>query len=374
MAKEWRFTPHDESLVRRISAELQVSPLLAQVLISRGLTHQEQAATFLDARLTDLIDPELLPGIPVAADRIVAALKARRRITIYGDYDVDGVTATSLLWHCLRLAGGNVDYYIPSRMEEGYGLNCDALRQLSEEDPQRLVVTVDCGISSVTEAALAREIGLELIITDHHQMAEELPDACLVHPRLPGGSYPFGDLCGAGVAFKLAWAVCSRLGDGKRASPAMREFLKGAVGLAALGTIADVVPLLGENRVLVRYGLATLPERTEPGLRALLKVCSLHESKTLDADNIGFAIAPRINAAGRLGQARLAVELLTCSDPARAATLADYLDQLNGERRKVELRIFKEAKQLVGEHPEWEHAPALVLCQSCRCSSTRCMP
>jgi single-stranded-DNA-specific exonuclease len=266
------------------------------------------------------------------------------------------------LWHCITLAGGRADYYIPSRLEEGYGINCEALRQLHQEDPQRLVVSVDCGITSVAEAILSRELGLELIITDHHQAGAALPEAsCLVHPRLPGGGYPFGELCGVGVAFKLAWGICQRLGDGKRASPAMREFLMGAMGLAAIGTIADVVPLRGENRLLVKFGLKSLLDRAQPGLKALLKVAQLEESTSIEADNVAFAIAPRINAAGRLGQARLAVELLTTDKPDRAAMLAAHLDELNKSRRSVEQKIFKEARELIGERSDWQEAPAVVL-------------
>lgn len=362
MPKHWRFTSHDAGVVGRLARELGCSPLLAQVLVSRGVESRQQAQLLYASKLQDLHEPDLLPGIPEAADRIVAALQARRRITIYGDYDVDGVTATSILWHCLKLAGGQVDYYIPSRLEEGYGLNLDAIRTLHEEDPQRLVVTVDCGICSLDEAALARELGLELIITDHHTMGDELPAAATnVHPRLPGGSYPFPDLCGAGVAFKLAWAVCQRLGDGTKASPRMREYLKSAVGLAAIGTVADVVPLIGENRILVRYGLTSLVENEMPGLSMLMKVAKLNENKELSAEDIGFGIGPRINAAGRLGQARLAVELLTTDNRHRAAQLADYLDQLNKDRQKVERKIYKQAQELVEEHPEWLAAGPLVL-------------
>lgn len=256
MPKPWRFAPHDASAVRELSQRLRLPALVAQVLVARGYTSSSAAETFLQSSLMALHEPDLMPHLSDAAERVLSAVKSGRRITIYGDYDVDGVTATSILWYCLRLANATVDYYIPHRMEEGYGLNCDAIRQLHEEDPQRLVVTVDCGISSVTEAALAKELGLELVITDHHEMGAELPPAaCLVHPRLPGSTYPFGQLCGAGVAFKLAWGICQRLGDGKRASPAMREFLMSAVGLAAIGTVADCVPLVDENRVLVRYGL-----------------------------------------------------------------------------------------------------------------------
>jgi len=361
MARKWRFAPHDESEVRGMSSRLRISPLLAQVLLSRGFT-SENANGFLDAKLVDLLDPERLPGVPEASERIVAAIADKRRITIYGDYDVDGMTSTSLLWHCLKLAGAHVDYYIPSRLYEGYGLNQEAIRQFHAEDPKRLVITVDCGIARVEEAALARELGLELIVTDHHQMAETLPDAaCLVHPRLPDTNYPFGDLCGVGVAFKLAWAVCQRLGDGKKASPRMKEFLMGAVGLAAIGTVADVVPLVGENRIIVRYGLNSLAERATPGLEALFKVASLEKNHRFDAEDIAFAIAPRMNAAGRLGQARLAVELLTTENEERAAALAEYLDELNNSRRKLERRIFQQAKELVSENKEWDSQAALVL-------------
>jgi single-stranded-DNA-specific exonuclease len=234
---------------------------------------------------------------------------------------------------------------------------------LHAEDPNRLLVTVDCGISCHAEAALARELGLELIITDHHTPGDELPPACLVHPRLPGSTYPFdgGELCGAGVAFKLAWGVCQRLGDGKKASPRMREFLKSAVGLAAIATVADVVPLLGENRVIVRYGLSGLLDRPSPGLRALFKAAGLDEKDKLHADDVAFAIAPRINAAGRLGQARLAVELLTTDDESRAGALADYLGQLNDSRNSVERKIFRHAKEMVAANPTWSEHAALVL-------------
>lgn len=361
MERRWRIAAHDLEQVRELSRSLRISPLVAQILAARGCATANDAATFLAKKLVDLHDPELLPGVSAAADRVVAAVQQGRRITIYGDYDVDGVTATSLLWHCLQLAGATVDYYIPSRLDEGYGLNCEALRTLHAEDPSRLVISVDCGIASVAEALLARELGLELIITDHHQFGDELPCAAVVvHPRLPG-SYPFGELCGVGVAFKLAWAVCARLGDGKKASPRMREFLLSAIGLTAIGTIADVVPLTGENRVLVHYGLGSLKERATPGLKALLQVAKLADQPSLQAEDIAFALGPRINAAGRLGQARLAVELLTTENPERATALAQYLDELNKNRQTVERKMLKQAKELVAEHPEWSDHAALVL-------------
>ncbi|QDU11034.1 Single-stranded-DNA-specific exonuclease RecJ [Gimesia aquarii] len=362
MTQNWRFAPHDESQVRRLSGEMRISPLLAQVLIARGLHDAASARSFIDAKMNDLLEPSSMPGIEDAAERIIAALNDKRRITIYGDYDVDGMTSTSILLQCLTLANGECDYYIPNRLEDGYGLSCDSIQTLHEEDPQRLVITVDCGITSVKEAALAKELGLELIITDHHQMSDELPEAaCLVHPRLPGSTYAFPHLCGAGVALKLAWAVCQKLGDGQKASPHMREYLKCAVGLAAIGTVADVVPLLGENRVLVKYGLSAFTERAPLGLLELLKVAEIKPDQKLDTEDIGFAIAPRLNAAGRLGQARLAVELLTTTNQDRAIQLAAYLDELNKNRRTVERRILKQAKEMVDENEDWADHATLVL-------------
>jgi len=362
MPRHWRFATHDQALIARIAKEMSCSPLLAQVLAARGIENGIQGDQFLSAKMTDLHSPDLLPGAAEAADRIVSAMKAGRRITIYGDYDVDGVTATSILWHCLKLAGATVDYYIPSRLEEGYGLNLEAIRTLHQADPHRVVVTVDCGICSVAEAALARELGLELIITDHHTMGETLPEsAANVHPRLPGGSYPFPELCGAGVAFKLAWAICQRLGDGTRSSPRMKAYLISAVGLAAMGTVADVVPLIGENRILVRFGLKSLAESPIPGIEFLLKIAGIEKQRALQAEDIGFALAPRINAAGRLGQARLAVELLTTENRSRAAQLADYVDQLNKNRQTVERKMYRQAKELVEQNPDWNDHASLVI-------------
>lgn len=363
MHRTWQIAVHDRGYIKDLTARLKVSALVAQVLVARGHHRPESAEAYIEKKLATLHDPETLPGISDAADRIVDAIKSGRKITIYGDYDVDGVTSTSLLWHCLTLVGATVSYYIPCRMEEGYGLNCDAIRQLHAEDPNQLIVSVDCGIASCAEAALAKELGIGLIITDHHTISETLPDAVvLVHPRLPREpKYAFGELCGVGVAFKLAWAICARLGDGKKATPRMREFLLSAIGLAAIGTIADVVPLIDENRVIVHFGLASLLDRSNPGLKELLRVAKLLDKGALQAEDVAFAIAPRINAAGRLGQARLAVELLTTSDRERAVALAAYLDGLNKDRQSVERKILKQAKELVEENAAWAEHRALVL-------------
>ena len=239
-----------------------------------------------------------------------------RKIVIYGDYDVNGVCGTSILWSCLRLAGcRGVTYYIPHRVEEGYGVNGEALRRLAVENPRALVITVDCGISAIREAELARELGLELIITDHHTIGSDLPRAgVIVHPRLEGSQYPSGDLCGAGVAFKLAWQVCKGFGDGKRASPHLRDYLVRALGLVALATIADVVPLSDENRIMVRHGLSGIESDPSIGMRALLEVSGCLNKKKLTSGTVGFTLGPRINAAGRLERAMRAVEMLTTDD------------------------------------------------------------
>ncbi|MDB4614486.1 single-stranded-DNA-specific exonuclease RecJ [bacterium] len=360
MPRTWRYATHDEPLIRRVAADANVPPLVAQVLIARGYTEPEQLKEFMHAKLTDLHEPLLLPGVDEASDIMISAMKDDRRITIYGDYDVDGVTSTALLWHCLKNLGANVDYYIPSRLEEGYGINCEALRQLHKDDPQRLVVSVDCGIASVAEIEMANEIGLQTIVTDHHTMGDRLPPTTCVHPRLPGGEYPYGDLCGVGVAFKLAWAICQKLGEDGKATPAMRAFLVQAVGLTAIGTVADCVPLTGENRIIVRYGMHSITSRPSPGLRKLIEVSkvSLEEIKS---DDIAFSLAPRINATGRLGQARLAVELLTTKDRERIAELAEHLDVLNKQRQAVERRILKQAKDMVEANEDWADDPVLVL-------------
>ena len=362
--RPWRFAPLDPGRVRRLSDALDIGPLTAQVLIARGLDDPKAARAFLHPTAKHLHDPETLPGCPAAADRIVAAVKAGRRITIYGDYDVDGVTSTAMLVDLLRRAGAEADFRIPSRLSEGYGLNSDALSELHREDPGRLVVTVDCGVASVAEAEHAEELGLELIVTDHHVPGDRLPPAAaVVHPRLPGHDYPFGDLCGAGVALKLGSAVARRLveaDDNAKLAERLRDWFKRAVGLAAVGTVADCVPLRGENRVIVQSGLRSLFHRAPPGLKALITLCGRGAGEAITAEDVGFRVGPRINAAGRLNQAGLAVELLLTDDPARAAKLAAYLDELNATRQKVERQAVKEAKQQAADGG-WADRPGLVL-------------
>ncbi|MEX2188378.1 MAG: single-stranded-DNA-specific exonuclease RecJ [Pirellulales bacterium] len=361
MAKVWRFHPHDAERIGQLERSAGISPIVAQLLVARGVFDPAAARTFLDPKLTALRDPEELPGVTAAAERIIAAVGDGRRIVIYGDYDADGVTATALLYRCLTLLGANVGYYVPSRIDEGYGLNDDALRTIAGGGA-KLVITVDCGIASVHEAETARELGLELVITDHHAFGPTLPDAtALVHPQLPGHDYPFAGLCGAGVAFKLAWALCQHASGAKRVGERMKNFLLQAVGLAAIGTVADVVPLVDENRVLVTHGLVSLKQQPTLGLAALMRVAELHEKPVLSSEDLAFTIGPRLNAAGRLGQAQLAVELLATDSPERAQALAEYLHELNNSRGSLERSIMLSASKQIREFFDPEADAALVL-------------
>jgi single-stranded-DNA-specific exonuclease len=359
-SRTWRLLPHDRAAVDYLARSLQIPPVVAQLLLNRGMTGPDDARRFLDAPLTGLHSPDLLPGVPDAAERILAAVAEERRICIYGDYDVDGLTGSAVLIQCLRLLGARPDLYVPHRLEQGYGLNRDALKKIAESGA-RVVVTVDCGIASLAEAEEARRLGLELIVTDHHEMKETLPNAhVLVHPRLPGSMYPFGKLCGAGVAFKLAWALAMRRCGGEKVTPAFREFLLDAVALVSLGVVADVVPLHDENRILVRYGLHRLRQKPPLGLQALCAAAGIEASSQLRASDIGYRIAPRINAVGRLGEASVAVELLTTDRRERAVDLARHLEERNEARQKLERDTLWRARAMIDREGRGDD-PALVL-------------
>jgi len=331
---------------KELAKKLRVIDLIAQLLYNRGITQFDAAQKFLQPSLQDLIEPQQLNGIPQAVQRIRRAIRAQEKIVLYGDYDVDGIAGVAILWQCLQRAGVEVDYYVPHRIEEGYGLNNDAIRQLAEKDT-KLIITVDCGISGFEAAQLAAELGIDLIITDHHQVEGELPPALtILHPDLPGQDYPYKDLCGAGVAFKLAWALAQDFSQAEKVTPEFREFLLSATGLASLATIADIVPLRGENRILAHYGLTGLAASDNCGIRALIEASGL-TGAALNSAHIGFRLAPRLNAAGRMGHARLAVELFTRSNPIRAREIAAYLESQNKQRRKVEKQITEEAAEQV---------------------------
>jgi single-stranded-DNA-specific exonuclease len=349
MPKRWHIRPHDRTAVAALERSAGVTSIVAALLTARGVTDAAAVTSFLAGKLSDLRDPETLPGVPDAADRILAAARAGRKIVVYGDYDADGMCATAILMGCLDALDAQASWYVPDRLEEGYGLNATALETLAAQGAS-LVITVDCGIASVAEAVRARELGLELIVTDHHTFADTLPEAAvLVHPRLPGCGYPFGELCGAGVAFKLAWAIATRASGAKQVTPRLREMLLKSIGLAALGTVADVVPLLDENRIFVKHGLECLRQRGGPGLARLMELAKLHEKSQLDSEDVAFRLAPRLNAAGRLGQAACGIELLTTTDATRAETLANYVHELNSQReteeRSIQLAATKQAKE-----------------------------
>lgn len=361
MSKRWLIHHFDQDLVRRIESSSQVSPVVAHLLACRGLLNQDKIKIFLDNKLTGLHDPEELPGCLEAATRIHAAIKAGKKIAIYGDYDADGMTSTAIMVTCLKRLGANVTYHVPSRLDDGYGLNRQALEALHQRGIEQ-VITVDCGIGSIDHALYAKEVGLELIISDHHQFSDSLPEAAaIVHPRLPGHNYPFPDLCGAGVAFKIAWAVCKLASGSNKVSDSLRQFLFRALGFAAIGTVADVVPLRGENRILVTHGLSCMKESAPLGLQQLMKLTSLDQKSALASEDIAFSIAPRLNASGRLGQAQLGVELLLTESEERAVALADYIQELNGNRDHLDRSIYRAANEMIKTHFDPDEDAAFVL-------------
>jgi single-stranded-DNA-specific exonuclease len=343
--------PCDPAAVEALREALGVSRTFAQVLVRRGLGELEAARAFLDAE--ECHDPRAFAGIADAVALILRHLAAGSRITVHGDYDVDGVCATALLLRALRRLGADVDWFLPSRVDDGYGLAAATVERLATRGT-RLLITVDCAITAVEEVALARTHGVDVVVTDHHRPRADgvLPDAPIVHPAL--GGYPCPDLCAAGVAYKLAQALALAAAD----DPALADTAGAGAGgmaaadddldLVALATIADLVPLVGENRRLVRAGLRALASTGKPGLRALMRVARVDPSG-LDARSVGFRLAPRINAAGRLHRADAGVELLLTADDARAAAIADELDRANAERRFTEQRILFEAEAQVRE-------------------------
>ncbi|MGM9626697.1 MAG: single-stranded-DNA-specific exonuclease RecJ [Faecousia sp.] len=318
------------------------APLAAMVLASRGIRDGAQAKQYLDCDVP-LLDPFLMTDMDLAAGRVGLALSRGEKIAVFGDYDVDGITATCLLTDFLRRQGADCVSYIPGRLEEGYGLNPIAIRQL-HSDGVKLIITVDCGITAVSEAELCRELGIDLVITDHHECKDVLPQAvAVVDPHRPDGGYPHKNLSGVGVAFKLAAALC---GD-------QAEVLEQYTDMVCLGTVADVMPLQGENRVFVSKGLQSLAHTKRPGIAALMAECGC-APETVSASSIGFMLAPRINAAGRMGQIDLAIALFLTDDPIQAQAVARQLCELNRQRQTVESEIYRQAVSMLpaGQAPE----------------------
>jgi len=344
MAKDWLIAPPSPDCPA-LAARLGVPAVVAQLLINREVGLNGGAEHFLYPRLADLHPPEELPGVALAAERIVEAVRRHSKIVIYGDYDVDGITGVAILWHVLRLSGAEVTFYVPHRVDEGYGVNVEAVRRLVAEGAG-MIITVDCGITALEAAQVLRQAGVPFIVTDHHSAHAEIPDAdVIVHPRA-GGSYANPYISGAGVAFKLAWSIAQRMSGSAKVAPEYRDLLKDLLPLAAMGTIADVVPLMGENRIIARHGLNSLPQTALPGLRALMEQAGLTSDQVSGYD-VGFKLAPRINAAGRMGHARLAVELFTRADADRAREIAMYLEEHNRSRQSAERQMAKQAFELV---------------------------
>ncbi|MDI6706223.1 MAG: single-stranded-DNA-specific exonuclease RecJ [Bacillota bacterium] len=335
--KRWICSYTDRNAVDSLAAEMGISPLIAAVLVNRGIKDAGQGMKYVNPDAQDLIDPFLLPDMEASVDRIMMALDKGERVCVYGDYDVDGITSVAVVVDTLRRLGIDADYYIPNRLDEGYGVNRQALEEIKAAGA-RLVITVDCGIVSFEEADYAGSIGLDMIITDHHQCHDKLPEAIgVVNPKRADSRYPYQDLAGVGVAYKLCKAVEKRAG--------IPLEIDKKLDIVALGTVADIVPLTGENRILVDQGLKRFKEELIPGIEALVKVSGL-EGQDISTGHISFALAPRINAAGRLAEAYRAVELLTANDRERALELAEELDRENRKRQDIEADIYKQAVEM----------------------------
>lgn len=347
----WIFpAPVDAGDVRRLAAELGVARFAAELLLRRGMRAADDAEDFLAPRLKSLGDPFLLPNMEPAVERILAAVDRRERIVLYGDYDVDGVTSLTLLTRLLRAMGAEPACFLPLRADEGYGLSPDGVARCVSEHAPQLIIAVDCGTSSVAEIAALKTQGIDVIVLDHHECKDALP-ACvaLVNPKL-GDDYHY--LCSVGIVFKVAHALLKR-------RPVATFDLRDCLDLVALGSVADLVPLRGENRIFVRRGLAQLEHSKWVGLRALVEVSGLRAP--FSPSNIGFGLGPRLNAAGRLGTAQDALELLLTENPSRARTLAANLDVQNRERRTVEEAVFQEAEAQLSEYFDATQHAAIVV-------------
>jgi len=373
--KQWRILPRADAVPHALASQLGISPLLGRLLVGRNITTPEAAEGFLSPRLSNLHSPFLLKDMDAAVERICLALQRREPMLLYGDYDVDGITGIALLYLFLSGLGAEVSFHIPDRLTEGYGLHRDTL-QLMQEKGVRLVITVDCGSSDREQVRFARQQGIDVIITDHHEVPPELPPAnAVLNPKQPGCSFPFDGLAGVGVAFNLLMGLRTRLRERQffagRDEPNLREYLD----LVALGTIADMVPLVDENRILVKHGLIELARGGRKGIRALKDVCGLAPA-SISSYQVAFRLAPRINAAGRIGQAQESVRLLITDDEGEARRIALYLAEENLRRQRMESRIFKEAcalveaeagtadrRSIVLASPEW-HPGVIGICAS----------
>ncbi len=350
--KKWLLAAGNSAAAQELSHQLGLGQLVSCVLAARGMEHVEQAKAFLDLSSRGIHDPFLLPDMAKAVAGVEAAIAAGEPIAVYGDYDVDGVTATCVLIQYLRSRGATCTYYIPDRLGEGYGLNSAAIQSLYDQGC-RLLITVDSGITANEEAEYAKSIGMKIIITDHHECKDALPDAlAVVNPRREDSVYPFRELAGVGVAFKLVCAL-------EHPRP-VEDLLAEYADVVAVGTVADVMPLVGENRIIVSRGLDNLATTRNLGLRALMQKLGL-EGKKVTSNSVSFVMAPRINAAGRLGGASSAARMFLTQNPQEAAELADHLCALNRSRQEEENAIYQQILEYLSQHPELTAGKTMVL-------------
>lgn len=356
--KRWIFQNKDIDMqtVQKISADFGVPSIIATVLVNRGICDSESIKLYLNKSIGGVHHPFLLKDAQKAAIRIKAAIDNYEKIVIYGDYDVDGITATSILYDFLRSLNANVDFYIPNRVDEGYGINILALQKI-KRDGASLMITVDCGITAVGEVEFAKTIGLDIIITDHHTCKEEIPRAhAVINPKQPECEYPFKELAGVGVAFKVILAVALELGL------SAKEYFDKYIDIVAIGTVADVVPLKDENRIFVSAGIKRFATTQNTGLKALSFTAGISD-KTPNVGIISFIIAPRINAAGRVASASLAVELLITDSDERATEIALTLENENRERQHTEQLILQDALDMIDSDENFVKKKVIVLAQ-----------
>jgi single-stranded-DNA-specific exonuclease len=362
MARAWVLRPVDPELVRRIARQAEVPAVLAHLLAARGHADPERARAHVEAGWNELHDPDLLPDMEAATARLELAVRRGETILVHGDYDVDGVTGTALLVKLFRLVGAKVEWHVPDRKSDGYSFGAHSVAR-ARELGATVVVSVDNGTSSAEVIAELARHGIDTVVTDHHEPPPNGPlpaAAAIVNPKLQRSRYPFRELCGSGVAFKLAWGLARRISGARRVREDLRSFLVDATAFAALATVCDVVPLVGENRILARRGLQAIERAPGVGLRALLAAAGLARRR-LVAEDVGYAIGPRLNAAGRLASAGLAIELFLTEDPARARDLAAQLEALNLERRRIEAEITAEACAQAADFADRDEHPVLVL-------------
>jgi single-stranded-DNA-specific exonuclease len=360
MRRDWKIRKVYRERVKILSRELNLHPLIVQVLLNRGIEESEHIHDFLYPTLKNLHFPWHMKDMDKAVDTIIKAILDKKGIVIYGDYDADGITSTVLLLDFLQGLGADVSYYIPNRLEEGYGLNRSALDRIANLGG-KLIITVDCGISNIEEIAYAKTLGIDTIITDHHETEAELPPAiAILNPKQPGCSFPFKELAGVGVAFNLVIALRAELRESGFWKGGSIPNLKMYLDLVTLGTLADMVPLVDENRVFVKIGLALLSGSSRPGISVLKQVSGL-DSKAIDTRDVGFKLAPRINAAGRIGIANDGVELLMARDVDAARPFAERLNDENEKRQRIEEEIFSDASRHIEADASLLEKRALIL-------------